>query len=91
VVEALLLIAGAGYWFGNTGAALAALWLAARPVPLLNMDPPRRLDDLQPVWVSPQRVLLRGEDGRRIEIFRDEMTAQSWAALKRRCLNAKLE
>lgn len=91
VLEALLIVAFAGVWFGNTGLGLAALWLAVpgrlrvEPVgPLFN------LDGLWPVWLSRQRILLRGRGGRRVALYRDEMSASQWAALKRRCLNDQL-
>ena len=90
MLEALLCIVCAGFWFGNTGLGLATLWFAgpgrfrAEPAPVGD------LDGLRPVWLSQRRLLLRGQDGRRVVFYRDEMDASQWAALKRRCLNDQL-
>jgi hypothetical protein len=88
-LEALLLVACAVYWFGNTGFGLALLWLATRRLPG-RCTAPNGFQHLRPICVTAHRVLLRAEDGRRIEIFRDEMTPAGWAALKRSCFSRDL-
>lgn len=87
VLESVLLIACAGYWFGNTGLGLAALWLAGPG--RLHIESALPLSNTwgEPVWMSQRRVRLRAEDGRRVEYFRDEMSDSEWSALKRRCLS----
>ncbi|TNF82697.1 MAG: hypothetical protein EP301_11825 [Gammaproteobacteria bacterium] len=88
-LESLLLIACAGYWFGNTGVALAVLWLAGPGRPRAAERLPTNLSPLRPFWVSERRLLLRAEDGRRIEVYRDEVSPREWASLKRRCLTGQ--
>ena len=88
--EALLLIACAGYWFGNTGLGLAVLWLAGPGRPPAAALRPRNLVGFRAVWVSEQRVLLRAGDGQRHEIYCDEVSAREWASLKRLCFNGQL-
>ena len=85
-LESLLLLACAGYWFGNTGVALALLWLAGPGRPCAAELLPTNLSPLRPLWVSERRLLLRAEDGRRIEVYRDEVMPRDWASLKRHCL-----
>ena len=81
-LDALFLVAFAGYWFGNTGIGLAALWLASRQLPG-RFAAPDSFEHLTPVCLTAQRALLRAEDGRRLEVFRDELSPARWAALKR--------
>lgn len=88
--EALLLIACAGYWFGNTGLGLAVLWLAGPGRPCVAAPRPMNLAGLRAVWVSERRLLLRADHGQRLEIYRDEVSALEWATLKRCCLNGQL-
>ena len=95
LLDALLLIACAGYWLGNTGIGLALLWLAgpgwlereSEQAAERNMD---QLRELNPIWVSEHRLCFRGPDGSRIEFFRDEASAAEWAALKRHALSSQL-
>jgi len=88
--EALLLVACAGYWFGNTGLGLAVLWLSVSGQPRVACADSAGLVGSMAVWVSEHRLLLRTDDGRRIEIYRDEVSAREWATLKRLGLNGQL-
>ena len=88
-VESLLLVACAGYWFGNTGVGLAVLWLAGPGWPCIAAPMSAHLAPLRAVWVSERRLLLRAEDGLRIEVYRDEVSAREWASLKRRGLTGQ--
>ena len=89
LLEALLVIACAGYWFGNSGLGLAILWLAGPGRGRPDSAVPANCEGLQPVWMSRGRICLRGEDGRCLEVFRDELNPRDWAALRRRCLNGQ--
>ncbi len=90
-LEMLLLCSCGWYWFGSTGLALAVLWLARSA--RRNTDgwqDALELDGWQPVWMSSYLLCLRAADGRRLQVFRDEVTASRWAALRRRGFDAQL-
>lgn len=91
LLDALLLVACAGYWFGNTGLGLALLWLAGPGRLGLAAEQVRaeEADASTPIWLGERRLCLEGQDGRRIEIFRDELSAADWAALRRRALSGQ--
>lgn len=82
-------MAAAGYWFGNAGVGLAALWLALPPgvgrQPAATPSP-----DDQAFWLSERRVSLRSAAGQVVHVYRDEMSPADWAALKRQALSGQL-
>lgn len=89
LLERSLCVACAWYWFGASGAALAVLWLAARPLPPVTS--PRGLlaaletaDDVM-AHVTNGRLLVIHPHLGRLEVFRDEVSARHWARLKRSC------
>ncbi len=90
LLEAVLLVVCASYWFGNTGAGLALLWLAVPDRLRFEPGEAPRLEAMRPIRLGCYRVCLRGADGRRHEIYRDELSPAQWAALKRRCFSAQL-
>ena len=44
-------------------------------------------DELTFVHLLPYRIVLRAEGLGRIEVFRDELSPEDWARLRRVCLN----
>jgi hypothetical protein len=81
----LLVLGGAGFWvwFGLTGAVPFALWWVAccRPRRQLVVF---REDDVRLVRLSRLRIAVGLTGRRRFEIFRDELPAATFAALRRR-------
>ncbi len=92
LLDAVLLVACAACWFGNTGLALALLWLAGPGWSCLAAGSctAEQAAELRPIWLSERRLCLRDQRGSRIEIFRDEVSAAEWAALKRQALGNQL-
>ena len=96
MLDALLLIGCAACWFGNTGFGLALLWLSCsgwlsqpgRAPRVVGSDGIEVVTaELTPVWLSEQRLCFKGRDGRRVDIYRDEVSTADWAALKRQALS----
>ena len=84
----------AGYWFGSSGVGLGLLWLAARRSPRggASGNAWRQMltgERLTFCHIGVWRVLLVGEHGGRIEVFRDEVGPEDWAELRRVCLSAQ--
>ncbi len=89
-IEVMLLLACASFWFGNTGLGLTLLWLGCPGRLGIESALPPSLAGMKPVWVGQRRVRLGGEDGLRVDVYRDEMSPSEWASLKRQCLHAQL-
>ena len=78
-------VAGGWTWFGNAGAALMALWLwLLRPAAEIDLEFP------QPVrWVRLSRFAVTWSGGparfrgRTVRVYRDEMSAEAFARLRR--------
>ena len=80
-------LAGTWIWFGITGAIPFALWW------LECCRPQRHLvvfseSDIRLVHLSRLRIHVKLSGGRRIEIFRDELSPGSFTALRRRLKSA---
>jgi hypothetical protein len=89
VADALLYLASGWIWFGSSGLALAVLWLVSRR-PIAAPAAADRIGLPDPellifAHVDDFRVLIICRDGRRLEVFRDELSALDWARLRRTC------
>ena len=84
LLEWLLAVAAAGIWFGNTGMGLSVLLIAARSRPA-SVPPPESLltAEIQWIWLGRSRILVRCARQGRLEVYRDELNADQWAALRR--------
>ena len=87
LLEQVLLILCAFYWFGNTGAGLSLLFLVARytPPPIPCVASVLRAD-IRSVWIGRDRILVRCARQGRLEIYRGEVSEPDWAALRRALL-----
>ena len=96
-LDALLLIACAAYWFGNSGFGLALLWVSgsgwlSRSAVAVGGDGHGCAADFAgytPVWLSEQRLCLKDRGGGSLEIYRDEVSAACWSALKRQAVSGQ--
>lgn len=89
LLERTLCVACGWYWFGASGAALAVLWLATRPLPPVTsvqslLAALETVDDTM-AHVTKGRVSVTHPRLGRLEVFRDEVSAAHWARLKRSC------
>lgn len=84
LLERLLTVAAAGIWFGTTGMGLSVLLIAARSRPVSVPLPESLLTaEVKWVWLGRSRILLRCARQGRLEVYRDELSADQWAALRR--------
>jgi hypothetical protein len=82
-VICLLALYGGWIWFGTSGLALVGLWL--------HLHYPRRtprqlvleLAELRSARLELQRICLCYRPWRVVEVFRDEVSIEQWAALRR--------
>ena len=85
VAQFVVAVAGGWTWFGNAGGALMALWLwLLRPSAEIDLEFP------QPVrWVRLSRFCVTWNGGaprffgRTMRVYRDEVSAQAFARLRR--------
>ncbi len=88
LLERLLVVVCATFWFGNTGFGLALLLLVARHRPSRIPDAQRLLSaEVISVWVGRERILVRCARQGRLEIYRDEVSEANWAAIRRTVLS----
>ena len=84
-VQLAVAAAGGWVWFGNAGAALMALWLwLLRPPREIDLDFPGPVR-----WVRLSRFAVTWNGGparfwgRTVRVYRDEMSAEAFARLRR--------
>ena len=86
LVESLLLLAAAWYWFGSSGVGLLLLWWQ-RPGTAEVPEPGRFLRALPGlIWMSEQRILLLCRRQGRLVLYRDEVSDAQWSAVRRALL-----
>jgi hypothetical protein len=84
------MVACAWYWLGNTGVGLALLLLASRTRVAAGLDVESLLGiEARFLWVGRTRILVSCPYRGRLQIFRDEVNAAQWAALRRRGLGTQ--
>ena len=92
--RSLALICG-WYWFGASGVVLIGLWLVVEGRGDARLDPGANWSvflesaELQCLYLGDCRLVLRAGSLGRLEVYRDELPAEDWARLRRRCLMAK--
>ena len=90
----LLSLIGAWLWLGASGLALVFLWFVSRQavrtlqrVQARNWPAYLDAESLTFVHLLPYRIVLRAGGLERIEVFKDELSPQDWARLRRACLH----
>jgi len=82
LVVAALGVAAGWVWFGSSGLVPLALWAwYSRPLP--GTAQRVAIGGIDAVRLGAWRTLATGGRGERLEIFRDELPAAQWAALRR--------
>jgi hypothetical protein len=82
-VLSLLAMYGGWIWFGSSGVALVGLWSYVHYPHMIPSHLLVDLAELRSARLELQRICLRYPRWRVVEVFRDEVSVEQWAALRR--------